>query len=247
MKYFILLTFVIFTFSSCRMIHPSAMFKTDKDYEFKEFTESAKEYKIQPFDKLDVKIFTNDGYKLINIGNSNSAYLSKTNTILYDVEYDGQIKLPSLGRVNISGLTIREAESFLEKKYETLYQKPFVIINVTNRRVILFAGGSEKGRVINLKNENYTLIEALAESGGITNLSKAYRIKLIRGDLNNPEIFLFNVSRIEDMKKANFLLEANDIIYVETRPKYVSRIMAEISPYLNLLTSGLLIYGLFGK
>jgi hypothetical protein len=47
------------------------------------------------------------------------------------------------------------------------------------------------------------------------------------------------------MKSANFLLQANDIIYVESRPKYASKVISEIAPYIGLLTSALFIYGLF--
>ncbi len=245
MRYFII-AIIIISFTSCRVFRSSEMFTTDKNFEFSKFKESEKEYKIQPFDKLDVKIFTNDGYKLINIGSSDNIFRNQNN-ILYNVNYDGFIKLPSLGKISISGYTIEEAENLLEKEYKTLYQNPFVIINVTNRRVIVFSGGSDNGKVIELKNENYTLIEALAESGGISNTSKSYRIKLIRGDLNNPEIYLFNIAKIEDMQKANFRLETNDIIYVETRNRYASILLAEITPYLSLFTTGLLIYGLFAN
>jgi len=41
------------------------------------------------------------------------------------------------------------------------------------------------------------------------------------------------------------MLQANDIIYVEARPKYATRIISEISPYISLLSSALLVYGLF--
>ena len=144
-------------------------------------------------------------------------------------------------------MTIREAEKKLEDLYVKYYNNPFVYINVINRRVIVFSSGATKGMVIELKNENYTLIEALAESGGISDMGKAYKIKLIRGDLNNPEVYLFNISKIKDMSKANFLLQSNDIIYVETRPKYASRFMTEVSPYLSLLSTGLIVYSLFSK
>ena len=76
-------------------------------------------------------------------------------------------------------------------------------------------------------------------------MSKAYKIKLIRGDLSNPEIYLFNLSNIKDLEKANLLLEANDIIYVETKPRYAARVLTEISPYLSLLTTVILITQLF--
>ncbi|GAB4279711.1 MAG: hypothetical protein Kow0068_03760 [Marinilabiliales bacterium] len=222
------------------------MFKTDPDFSYSEFKESQKEYIIQPFDRLEIRIFTNNGYKLINIGNENT--YNQTNTpIDYLVEFDGNVKVPVLGRVKLDSLTIREAELKLENLYKNYYNNPFVYINVINRRVIVFSEGSTKGTVIDLKNENYTLIEALAESGGISDLGKAYKIKLIRGDLTNPEVYLFNISRIKDMSKANFILQSNDIIYVETRPRYASRILSEISPYFSMITTGLVIYSLFSK
>lgn len=229
---------------SCRTINSNEMFKTDAEFKYSEFKPSEKEYKIQPFDKLDVKIFANDGFKLVDVSQSSIQVQTPIN---YLVEYDGQVKLPTVGRIQISGKTIREAESMLEEKYKESFVDPFVLITVTNKRVVVFSGGSSNGKVILLTNENYTLIEALAEAGGITDFSKSHKIKLLRGDLNNPEIFLFNVRDLKDMKNANFMLQANDIIYVEARPKYASRIITEISPYIGLLTSALFIYGLFLK
>jgi polysaccharide export outer membrane protein len=120
-----------------------------------------------------------------------------------------------------------------------------VKINVTNKRIIVFTNGSSNGKVITLKNDNYTLIEALAESGGISDQTKSYKIKLLRGDLNNPDVFLFNLKKVSNMKDFNFILQANDIVYVEARPRYASKVLAEITPYLSLFSTALLIYSLF--
>lgn len=237
-----MLIVICVTSISCRTINSNEMFKTPPEFQYSEFKPSEKEYKIQPFDKLDVKIFSNDGFKLVDVSQSSQ---QMQNPISYLVEYDGQVKLPTVGRILISGKTIREAEDMLEQKYKEFFVEPFILITVTNKRVIVFSGGAATGKVIPLTNENYTLIEALAEAGGITDFSKSHKIKLLRGDLNNPEVFLFNVRDLKDMKNANFMLQANDIIYVEARPKYASRVISEISPYIGLLTSALFIYGLF--
>ncbi len=237
-----MLIVICVTSISCRTINSNEMFKTAPEFKYSEFKPSEKEYKIQPFDKLDVKIFSNDGFKLVDVSQSSQ---QMQNPISYLVEYDGQVKLPTVGRILISGKTIREAEDMLEQKYKEFFVEPFILITVTNKRVIVFSGGAATGKVIPLTNENYTLIEALAEAGGITDFSKSHKIKLLRGDLNNPEVFLFNVRDLKDMKNANFMLQANDIIYVEARPKYASRVISEISPYIGLLTSALFIYGLF--
>lgn len=229
---------------SCRTINSNEMFKTEAEFKYSEFKPSEKEYKIQPFDKLDVKVFANDGFKLVDVSQTT---VQMQTSMSYSVEYDGLVKLPTIGRVQIAGQTIREAEKLLENKYKEFFVDPFILISVTNKRIIVFSGGSAAGKVLPLNNENYTLIEAIAESGGITDFSKSHKIKLLRGDLNNPEVFLFSVRDLKDMKSANFLLQANDIIYVESRPKYASRVISEISPYIGLLTSALFIYGLFLK
>lgn len=223
------------------MFNSNEMFKVPNNYKFSTFKPNEKEYKIQPFDKLDVKVFYNNGVNLIE-SQSNSM---QQNPIEYNVEYDGLVKLPSLGRIALAGLTIRQAEELLEGKYKEFMIDPFVKINVTNKRIIVFTNGASTGKVITLKNDNYTLIEALAESGGISDETKSYKIKLLRGDLNNPDIFLFNLKKVPNMKDFNFILQANDIIYVEARPRYASKILSEITPYLSLFSTALLIYSLF--
>ena len=89
-----------------------------------------------------------------------------------------------------------------------------------------------------------TLIDAIAACGGLTEISRAYRIKLIRGNLTDkPKIYYWNVSSLETLDGTNILLEANDIIYVESRPQYVTRVLREISPYLTLVTTLMSVYG----
>ncbi len=229
-------------FASCKTLDSSKMFHVPSKYNYSEFQTSVKEYTIKPFDELDVKIYTNKGDKLIDIKGSSTQ--QNKNILTYKVEYDGKVKLPTLDRIKLSGLTIRQAESLLEKEYKKYFIDPFVVVKVTNRRVIVFSAGSTKGQVVPMDNDNFTLIEALAKAGGISDFSKAYKIKLLRGDLNNPEVYLFKLRNVSDMKNANFLLNSNDIIYVEQRPRYGSKLLVELAPYLTLFTTMLTLYAL---
>jgi polysaccharide export outer membrane protein len=220
------------------------MFQTSSAYEFSEFKVSEKEYIIQPYDKLSMQVFTNKGDRLIDISGTMK---SNQTPVEYKVEYDGQVKVPTLGRVNLGGLTLREAEKILEQQYLSYFKDPFVFIEVTNKRVMVFANGSSEGKVINFSSDNFTLIEALAQAGGISNFGKAYQIKLLRGDLNNPEVYVFNIRKLEDINSVNFQLLTNDIIYVEDRPRYAVRALQEITPYLTLFTSIFTVYLLVTK
>lgn len=224
------------------------MFKTPPDYKFVENPTAEITYKIQPFDIIEFRIYTNDGYKLIDLISTNA---TSTSALLLSTEYyvdkDGFVKLPVLGNVSIKGLTRVQAETFLEEKYSSYYNRPFVKLKVINRRVYVFNGSGGLGSVVQLVNENNTLIETLARAGGISNIGKAKRIKIIRGDLKNPEIQLINLATVEGMKKANLTVQANDIIYVEPTRRLSQEILNQVTPVLSLLSSVLLVYGLLIK
>ena len=224
------------------------MLRTGKNYTYATVPETPQfQYKVASNDFVSFKIFSNDGFKLIDLTNfTSTAGVTANVRMEYLVGHDGIIKLPIIGKTIIAGLSIREAEQMLEEKYAEFYNKPFVMLNVTNRRVIVFPGTGGDATVINLENNNTTLLEALALAGGIST-GKAKRIKLIRGDLKDPQVYLIDLSTIEGMTQANMVIQANDIIYVEPVLKLTKTILAELNPIIGILTSILLITTLAGN
>jgi polysaccharide export outer membrane protein len=231
-------------FASCNPLNPSIMFKTPKDFKFDIQSDTSDlEYRIAPNDVITFRLFTNNGFKLIDISNENNVQFQNLNNGLnYLIEFDGHVNLPILGRIPLSGLTLKEAEFFLEEKYSEIYIDPFILLDISNRRVTVFPGNGGNGRVLTLQNNNVTLLEALAQAGGIRETGRAARVKLIRGDRSNPEVYLIDLSTIEGISQANIILQANDIIYVEpvgvTRRQFIS----EISPILSLITGVITLY-----
>ena len=165
----------------------------------------------------------------------------------YKVGFDGTVKMPLLGYVKLQGLTVRDAELFLEEKFSSFYNKPFVLLEVSNRKVIIFPGNEGAAKVVPLVNENTTLLEALAQAGGISNVGKAYKVKLIRGDLKNPQIYLIDLSTIDGMKHADLVLQSNDIIYVEPVIRIGKEVMGDVLPYLTFITTVILFVQFFSK
>lgn len=227
----------------------SIMLRTKKDYQYTvPPTVQAPEYKISANDIVEIRIFTNDGFKLVDLtslSEDNSGIDRTQFSQQYLVEFDGMMKLPILGRVSLKGMTVREAELFLEEKYSGFYIKPFLLLNVSNRRVIVFPGAPGDAKVVPLLNNNTTLIEALALAGGISQNGKAKKIKLIRGNLSNPEIYLIDLSTIEGMKQANLVLQANDIIYIEPRLNIAKGVISEITPIVSIFTTAIVLFTFF--
>lgn len=236
---------LVFALSSCKILNPEQMLRTPMGYEYTPFEEAkpVQEYRIAANDEIYFRLYTNEGEKLIDPIETHVD--RQQNLHNYLVEFDGMVKFPILGRTMVEGMTLRELELHLEKLYSNYYNNPYVTLRVTNNRVIVFPGGrGGNAKVITLKNTNTTLFEALAMAGGISD-GKAHKVKLIRGDLNNPQVFLVNLSTIDGVREAELVLQANDIIYVQPRAKVPQRILENITPYLTLLTSALIVYSLF--
>lgn len=224
------------------------MLKTPTDFAYDQLQDSVtkQSYKIEVNDLVQVRIFSNDGFKIINIENVSGNYARID--LDYLVEQDGRVKLPLVGKVALSGLTIAEAETFLQRIYNDFYVNPFVSVKVVNKRVIIFPGNGGKAQVINLQNNNTTVIETIALGGGIQEDGKAYKVKLIRNDgKNKPKVYLMDLSKIEGIAMGNTVVMANDIIYVEPRYRFAKTLIGEVTPLISLLTSTFLLYSLFIK
>lgn len=219
------------------------MMQTGPFYPYGEFEETGDvEYRLAADDLISFELFPNGGFSLIDAAGRNGANRQGVQQRIL-IEFDGFMKLPKLGRTYMEGLTIRQAELVLEDKFSQFYNDPFVRLTVTNKRVTIIAGGNSN--VVTLQNENTTLFEALAAAGGVPNDGLAHKVKLIRGDLQNPEVFVLDLSTMDGVKQADLVLQANDIIYIETRVRPVEKVMALIAPYVTAFSSILTTIALF--
>jgi polysaccharide export outer membrane protein len=219
------------------------MLRTDSFYPYSVLDTNSviKNYKLTSGDLVQFSITSNKGAILLS--GTNSVRNLEQNAFSAMVETDGFVKLPSIGRVYLRGLTFRQAELFLEEEYSKYINDPFVTLSFSNKRVFLFIGGIAS--VVSLKFENTTLFEVLATSGGIPDNAKAYKVKIIRGDLKNPKVFILDLSSLKGIQNTDLVMQGNDIIYIETRNNYVAQGLNILTPYLTLITTILLTVTLF--
>lgn len=151
------------------------------------------------------------------------------------VQATGYANLPMVGIVKLSGLTLLQADSVLSIAYNTFYKECYVITRQLNRRVLLL--GALGGYVVPLENEQMNVIEVLAKYGGANNTAKVNNIRLIRGELQNPEVYLVDLSTIEGMRNSNLVLQPNDIIYVQPVRKVFFESISDLAPVFSFITS----------
>ena len=236
------------------MVNKDILFKTPTDYVFDALPDSSSaETQITPNNILTLYFYTGNGHVMIESGLGSTALssggsqsnsnLNVRNQVTYLVEIDGTVKLPVIGRVKLDGLSLREAESKLEEMYSFYYNEPFVILKVSNNRVIVSPGTGGKAQVVVLTNANTTVLEALAQAGGVADRGIASKIKLIREnrETGKRDVYQLDLSTIEGLAEADLIVQPNDIIYVDPLPLIASELVKEIAPIITLITTTVLI------
>ncbi len=238
----------IFFLNSCGGLYPSTMFK-QKDYQYFELAQKKiEEYNIGSGDLLSLKVFSRDGFKLLDMitsedskvsssGGGQETYLQET----YLVDEEGFVNLPIVGELFVRGYTETQLKNILIDKLASIYVDPFILLKVENRRAIVIkvaavaSGGG--ATIVGLNQSPTSIIEVLAKAGGLSATSRANKIKIIRGDLKNPQIIEVNLATIEGVRKSAMDVLPNDIIYIDSRRNAIRTILTDAAPYIGLTTS----------
>ncbi|MFC6996113.1 polysaccharide biosynthesis/export family protein [Rufibacter roseus] len=210
------------------------MFQTDGDVNTELLRAAAAEanrnYKIQSNDVLSIRFYTNKGEILVDPNNflrqelmqssggggrmGNQQIGQQQERQDYLVFPNGEVKVPMIGFLPVAGLTVAQADSLFQSRFETYYRDTYVYTQVINRRVVVL--GATGGSVIPLPNESMNVVEVLALAGGMPANGKAHNIRLIR-DIASPMpiVQVIDLSTIAGVQKANLRVMPNDVVYVE--------------------------------
>ncbi len=265
-KFFSILI-LLFIFTSCG-INSSLMLKIPKESEpkpdslktvqekyYKLYDKDSvplfprEDYRMSIDDKFTFNLSTNDGKNILEglAGVSQGSFAGGGSQNEYLIRTDGKTVLPVIGEVSILGLTIKQAEDSLKKMFSKHYLDPFVQLKVTNQRVIVFPGEGGQARVINLKNSNTTVMEIIADVGGVSTRGKSKDIKLIRYLNGKRVIYPIDLSTINGLIYADFYVQANDYIYIEPNVNLSTEILKQTTPLLAIFSSMLVVYGIINN
>ncbi|MDA0303627.1 MAG: polysaccharide biosynthesis/export family protein [Bacteroidetes bacterium] len=237
-------------FSGCT-INRDIMFKTGDGYNFASLDDiGSSEYRIAPNDLITFQLFSNEGERLNQMtagstdgkGLQNQNMMNQRSQISYLVRQDGILELPEVGDMRLEGLTIEESEGLLEEAYSSFYNRPYVVVRVTNKRVLMFPGESGRAMVITLENMNTSLLEVMALAGGIGSRANASKVKLIRRTEEGNKIYQMDLSTVDGLSDAQLVVQANDIIYVEPLPQLARELGESLAPLTALLSTFTFLY-----
>ncbi len=240
-------TFLIL--QSCGIMHPNRILDSNKKFQYHTFLDSIpQDFKLKQGDVIELYVYPKKGYILIesqittNLNTFNPQVIR--NSMPYTIDQNGEVNLPILGQVLLTDLTEREAELKLTTLFSEFYIDPFVNIIITNKFITVYRGGAD-AKQLNITRPDITILDAIAQAGGIPENARSSKIKVLRmvnGVTLTEEI---DLSGIDDIKKAESYIKPNDIIYIE--PGINAHFFREVSPIITTVSSIVVIYAFFAN
>jgi polysaccharide biosynthesis/export protein len=157
------------------------------------------DYLIAPRDILDIAVF--------QVADLNKAV---------QVSEDGNITLPLLGKIRMSGKTTHEAEDILAAKLRQKYlQSPQVTVTVKQYgQKITVSGEVKTPRVIAVEGQ-VTLSQAIAGAGGLSDLANTKRIHVARASGHKIDDIIYNIDAIQSGQAPDPPLQGGDLVVAE--------------------------------
>ncbi|ANB03166.1 hypothetical protein ECTOBSL9_2750 [Ectothiorhodospira sp. BSL-9] len=162
------------------------------------------DYRIAPRDELEITVWGHEELQLID----------REHQPRHVVADDGTIFFPYAGRVEVGGLTARDAQQRLTKELSQVFAQPQVdvrIVRFRGRSVQVLGEVETPGKVF-IADQPLTVVDAISQAGGPSDNADLRRVLLSRDDGNHTIDILASVGRAKLIN--SLVLEESDLVYV---------------------------------
>lgn len=189
--------------------------------------------KIQPNDVLQVSVQTLDPATSALMGVSTAANATVGGGSVatgsaanipagYQVDRNGTIELPLLGKIKVGGMTTSEATDAIRKKVLVNYKDPVVNVRFANFEINVIGEVVRPGKYI-IANEKASILDAIGLAGDLTIYGIRTNVLLVRDDGKQKKMVRFDLTSSTLYQSPYYFLRQGDLIYVEaTRGKVLA-------------------------
>ncbi|MCL6219184.1 polysaccharide biosynthesis/export family protein [Zunongwangia pacifica] len=185
-----------------------------------------KPYRLQVGDLLSIRVKALDQdivgmFNPIDEGNVNATGEERMYYDGFSVDEHGNIRVPTLGEVNVMGYTVEEIREQIEKRLLSEYFKQEANIFVTVKLAgIRYTTIGEIGAGSNvLYKERVTIMEAIANAGGINDVGNREDVKILRQYPHGEEVHHIDLTNLDAVKSEYYYIQPNDLIIVDPLPQ----------------------------
>lgn len=169
------------------------------------------------------------GYGYTKYSTPSGAYLYG-----FEIDNDGNINLPMLGKIKVSGVTLDQVELVVQKRADVWLKDAIVKVKLLNFKVTVTGEVRNPGVYYNYNN-SMTAIEAIAMANGNTDFAAISKVMIVRPLPEGEKTYLLDLSSKNTYLSEAFYLQPND--YVIVRPDKHKNLQLNSQAYSLMLSS----------
>ena len=219
-----IIIFLTIVASSCSS-HKSHLTYLSGLPEAKEGKLTSTEYsiKIVPEDELEIVVTSTvpAATAEYNIPASNAQYSAGQNSIIstseqqkYIVNKNGDIDFPVLGTIHVAGMSTTELKNYLTSRIEENVTDPKVKVRLINFKVNVM-GEVRTPRTIDVKSERFSIFDALASAGDMTEYGRRDNVTVIRETPDGLVYHRLDLTNPDVIASPYYYLQQNDVVIVD--------------------------------
>ena len=162
----------------------------------------------------------------LTLGEMTNGYSGGSNpeqsTLSYLVDSDGCINFPTLGRIQVEGMTRNELVNYLTDRIGLDVKDPIVYVAFKNYKITVLGEVRTPG-TYTMDSEKNTILQALGKAGDLSLTAKRDGILLFREENGKMTHYTIDLRNSDVLDSPYYYLQQNDVIYV---PANASRVAA---------------------
>jgi polysaccharide export outer membrane protein len=184
-------------------------------------------YRLQVNDLLSIRVKALDQetvgiFNPIGDANLNATGEEKLYNDGFVVDPHGNIRIPSLGEIQVLGYTVEEVRQDLERRLLADYFKPeanvFVTVKLAGIRYTINGEIDKPGSNI-IYRDQVSIMEAIANNGDITITGDRKNVVIIRQYPLGQKVHHIDLTQIDAMNSPYYYVQPNDLILINPLPQ----------------------------
>jgi polysaccharide biosynthesis/export protein len=165
----------------------------------------------------------------------------------YSVDNQGMIDLPMLGKFEVLNKTTEQIGNELEVKLTEYKNFSKVTVTLSNFRINVLGEVKTPG-VQYVYDNQYSLFQAIANAGDLTEFGSRKKVRLFRQTENGTKSIWFDLTQVESLNSEYFYLRPGDMIYVEPVKAKITRSNTQnVSLGVSLASFAITVFALLSK
>lgn len=174
------------------------------------------ELRLQTYDNLTIHIYNTVDELLAAPFNTGAGET-------YDIDVDGNIDFPVIGKIYVEGLTINQLKEEIAHRITTSGYMKDPLVNVKLNNFSITVLGETGKSVMEVPNNSINLLQVIANAGGTQPSSKIRDVMVIRTEDNQRIAYSVNLQSKDLFDSPAFYLHQNDIVYVKPKGLQMSQ------------------------